>query len=189
MNATGAVSDTVSPWRHARAIVLLPLTNTLLIPAAILLATGSPVDAAGLEAWSVTEVLRTVTGAALFASGVVLVVGVVTLFVRQGEGTIAPWDPPRVFIADGGYRYCRHPMKLGLFLTLFGEAVLLGSLPLSYWSVCFVAANALYVPLHEEPALRRRFGRSYVDYCKQVPRWLPRRCAWRGLGAAQGDIA
>ncbi len=28
--------------------------------------------------------------------------------------------------------------------------------------------------LYEEPILRRRFGESYEEFCKRVPRWVPR---------------
>ena len=33
----------------------------------------------------------------------------------------------------------------------------------------------LFVLLYEEPALRRKFGDSYEEYKRRVPRWLPRR--------------
>jgi protein-S-isoprenylcysteine O-methyltransferase Ste14 len=32
----------------------------------------------------------------------------------------------------------------------------------------------LFVMLYEEPALRHAFGASYEQYCREVPRWIPR---------------
>jgi protein-S-isoprenylcysteine O-methyltransferase Ste14 len=30
------------------------------------------------------------------------------------------------------------------------------------------------VVFYEEPTLRRKFGAEYEEYCRRVPRWLPR---------------
>jgi protein-S-isoprenylcysteine O-methyltransferase Ste14 len=32
----------------------------------------------------------------------------------------------------------------------------------------------IFVMAYEEPTLRRLFGDDYVDYCRNVPRWIPR---------------
>ena len=42
----------------------------------------------------------------------------------------------------------------------------------------FVGVNALYLPLVEEPALRRRFGADYDRYTANVRRWIPRLRPW-----------
>ena len=34
-------------------------------------------------------------------------------FVTKGQGTPAPFDPPREFVASGPYRYVRNPMYIG----------------------------------------------------------------------------
>jgi protein-S-isoprenylcysteine O-methyltransferase Ste14 len=49
-------------------------------------------------------------GAAFLAGGLWLFVTTVALFWTRGRGTLAPWDPPRVFVADGPYRHVRNPM-------------------------------------------------------------------------------
>jgi protein-S-isoprenylcysteine O-methyltransferase Ste14 len=66
-------------------------------------------------------------------------------------------------------------MISGVLLVLIGEAVVLGSPPLLAWFLLFFAANALWMPLVEEPALERRFGEDYLRYKHLVPRWIPRR--------------
>ena len=40
------------------------------------------------------------------------------------------------------------------------------------------AVNALYLPLVEEPGLRKRFGADYDAYRANVARWLPRLSPW-----------
>jgi protein-S-isoprenylcysteine O-methyltransferase Ste14 len=71
-------------------------------------------------------------------------------------------------------------MISGIACVLAGEVAVLGSLPLLLWLAAVVAANAVYVPLVEEPGLRRRFGEEYDAYRANVPRWIPRRRAWTG---------
>jgi protein-S-isoprenylcysteine O-methyltransferase Ste14 len=159
-----ASSEPVSPWRHARAIVLLPFMNTLVIPSVLLL--GSPPQ----PEWPAGA---RIAGAALVAVGAALVAHCVRLFIRLGHGTLAPWDPTRELVLAGAYRYSRNPMKAGLFLVLAGEALATGSAALTVWFGCFTLVNVLYIRLHEEPGLAKRFGAAYRDYCERVPRWWP----------------
>ena len=65
-----------------------------------------------------------------------------------------------------------------LFFMLLWEAVLAASLPLLGWFTLFVVANALYIPLAEEPGLVKRFGEDYLSYKQNVPRWVPRLRGW-----------
>ncbi len=67
-------------------------------------------------------------------------------------------------------------MYLGMALALGGEAVLFAdpSLRLVIYASVLVAITNLFVPLCEEPLLRRNFGAEYEEYCAQTPRWLPR---------------
>jgi protein-S-isoprenylcysteine O-methyltransferase Ste14 len=44
----------------------------------------------------------------------------------------------------------------------------------------FLLINAVFIPLLEEPLLRERFGDEYREYCRHVPRLLPRLNPWRG---------
>jgi protein-S-isoprenylcysteine O-methyltransferase Ste14 len=162
--STAAASASVSPWRHVRAIALLPFMNTVLIPTVLLLWSPPP------PAWPAAA---TVAGAALVAAGAALVAHCVRLFIRLGDGTLAPWDPTRELVLAGAYRYSRNPMKAGLFLVLAGEALATGSAALTVWFACFALVNVLYIRLHEEPGLDRRFGAAYRDYCQRVPRWWP----------------
>jgi protein-S-isoprenylcysteine O-methyltransferase Ste14 len=162
----------VSAWNHVRAIALLPVMNVIIVPALIL-------------AWMQHAALPWTNGAAagiavaaiallVLVGGLTLAAHSIALFVLRGDGTLAPWDPAQRLIMAGAYRYCRNPLKAGLFLILLGECLLLGSPALAWWAGAFILANLLYIRLAEEPGLRARFGKSYEHYCATVPRWWPR---------------
>lgn len=157
-------------WRHARAIALLPFMNTVVVPSALLELAGAapPRFASG------PAVLGALAGAALLAGGAALVAHSIRVFIRLGRGTLAPWDPTRELVDVGAYRFSRNPMKGGLFLVLAGEALLTQSTAVAAWFACFVMVNVVYIRLHEEPGLERRFGERYRAYCTRVPRWWPR---------------
>jgi protein-S-isoprenylcysteine O-methyltransferase Ste14 len=96
-------------------------------------------------------------------------------FGHQGQGTLAPLDPPKLVVRTGLYRLVRNPMYVSVLTTLGGEVILVRSLWLLGWAAIAGTVFHLFVIGYEEPALRRQFGTSFDDYCRAVPRWLPRR--------------
>ena len=52
--------------------------------------------------------------------------------------------------------------------------ILMSSLGTLLYAACVWAMFHTFVLLYEEPTLRRRFGARYEDYCREVPRWIPR---------------
>jgi len=162
-------------WRTCRAILALPFTVTVVIPAVITLA-GGVRALPGLPTWlSVGAIL---IGAALIALGVALMAWTVWLFHTTGKGTLAPFDPPKHLVVRGPYRHVRNPMITGVVSILCGEALALHSSGLLIWAAIFLMFNMIYFPLVEEPGLSKRFGSSYDEYLRNVPRWLPRTRAW-----------
>ena len=158
--------------RHALSILLLPTMVAIVIPRWIL-----RTYAAADSRWpstAVTAVPRTL-GVLLMLAGVSLVAWCIALFARVGKGTLAPWDPTSRLVAVGPYCYTRNPMITGVLTTLVGEALLTGSRLLGLWALLFFAINHTYFLLLEEPGLAHRFGASYAEYKRTVPRWLPRR--------------
>jgi len=101
-------------------------------------------------------------------------------FGRTGRGTPAPIAPPQRLVVVGFYRYARNPMYLGFFVGWAGLWVIFGRASLGAITVAAVAVLgvALFVRLYEEPTLRRMFGTEYEEYCRNVPRWLPRLRPW-----------
>jgi protein-S-isoprenylcysteine O-methyltransferase Ste14 len=143
--------------------VLLPGTVTVVIPALIVWFGGADVQ-------PVTALI----GALVVAAGIGLVAWTVTLFVRIGRGTLAPWAPTSELVVAGPYRVVRNPMITGVATILAGEALFFRSWGIAIELAAFAAVNAIYFPLVEEPGLRKRFGAGYEEYCARVPRWLPR---------------
>ena len=137
-----------------------------------LLPHGARPEAFGI---GVLGILLIVAGAALY------VATAFWGFAMRGRGTPAPIDPPKKIVVDGPYRVVRNPMYWSVALVVLGEALIFRSKPLVGLAVGFFAATMLFVLLYEEPALRRKFGAEYEEYCRRVPRWLPRFKSGGGL--------
>lgn len=160
--------------RHLAAIAILPFTVTVLVPAWI----------AGR--YGIVPSLGVSRGGLILQGGglVVLAVGLLLFgsslrrFASEGHGTLAPWDPPRRLVVRGPYRFVRNPMISGVVFVLAGEGMLLASIPHAVWAAICVVLNLVYVPLVEEPFLLDRFGEAYREYCRHVPRLVPRLKPW-----------
>ncbi len=92
-------------------------------------------------------------------------------FAVEGLGTPAPIDPPKILIVAGLYRWTRNPMYQGVLLILLAECLLFPIRGLSVYTALVALVFHAFVVLYEEPALDARFGVSYRDYCRKVPRW------------------
>jgi protein-S-isoprenylcysteine O-methyltransferase Ste14 len=162
-------------WKHVRAVLLLPGTIAVVIPATILYCTG--------VAWPPFpwNIALPVVGSLFILVGLLLMAWTIGLFVTVGEGTPAPWNPPQKLVVRGVYRHVRNPMIVGGFCILLGEAIFFGSWSLLCLFGFFFVLNLIYIPLSEEPGLAKRFGNDYLLYKQNVPRWIPRWTAWKDL--------
>ena len=115
-----------------------------------------------------------VPGIVLAAAGAAGIAVCITLFVIRGRGTPAIFDAPRAFVAVGPYRYVRNPMYLSAVATFCGAGLYMRSLAVIAFAAVWLLVIHLFVRFIEEPGLRRRFGGTYEDYLRQVPRWVPR---------------
>ena len=95
-------------------------------------------------------------------------------FVREGHGTPAPIAPTRRLVIGGVYRRVRNPAYIAVIAMLVGQALFFGNLDLFEYAFAVAIGFHFFVILYEEPTLRRTFGRDYQDYCRSVPRWVPR---------------
>ena len=91
-----------------------------------------------------------------------------------GRGPHVEFDPPKVFVATGPYRWVRNPVAISLIVTAAGEAIYFSSLGLAVFVALGMAFAHYQATRIEEPRLRGRFGETYEEYCRKVPRWLPR---------------
>ncbi len=68
----------------------------------------------------------------------------------------------------GVYRFLRHPIYIGINLTLFGLLFACGSVfGLVYWIVVVIPLN-LYRARQEEKALQEKFGAAYETYTQKT---------------------
>ena len=116
-------------------------------------------------------------GIVLMVAGAGLALTCVGWFATAGEGTPAPFDAPRRFVARGPYRVVRNPMYWGGFAILAGYGLTQRSVAVLLLSLFMLLCAHTFVVLYEEPALERRFGEEYREYRRRVRRWLPSRPA------------
>jgi protein-S-isoprenylcysteine O-methyltransferase Ste14 len=104
-------------------------------------------------------------------------------------------------ITGGPFGHVRNPLYVGNFLLSLGllvaawpakwSYVLLGSTEIPWLLPVFLAAFTLqygFIVALEEDTLRTSLGQVFADYCKTVPRWLPRPAPYADKFPAQGDF-
>ena len=162
-----------SAFDHVKAIIALPFMVTVVMPMLILYFTKHwfPFDQLP-ETWTM------LFGGIFLLTGLLLFIKSLELFIRIGKGTLAPWTPTRHIVVESLYRHMRNPMLLGVNLILLGEATFFRSGSLLIWNVFFLLLNHFYFIYKEEPDLEKRFGEEYREYCRNVPRWIPRWSGW-----------
>lgn len=144
---------------------LLPLTALVIVPWAV---------HTWLEHLIFSGIFSTLLGALFMLTGFIFLAWTNVLFIVLGQGTLAPWDATKQLVITGPYRHVRNPMIMGVVAILLGEAMVFGSLYLFAWALLFAAINHLWFVLWEEPELEQKFGRAYVEYKANVPRWVPK---------------
>jgi protein-S-isoprenylcysteine O-methyltransferase Ste14 len=114
-----------------------------------------------------------------------LLIWTVVLFDRIGEGTLGLGEvmgEPVHLVVRGPYRHVRNPMITGVLCILLGEAAVTASAWLLAWFATFLVFQATAIRFWEEPHLAERYGSEYLDYRRNVPRWIPRISAWQPNG-------
>jgi protein-S-isoprenylcysteine O-methyltransferase Ste14 len=117
----------------------------------------------------------------LMVAGGLVMLRCVWDFAWTGQGTPAPFDPPRTLVITGLYRFVRNPMYVGMGTFLVGEALLLPAItrPMLILAAVLWAVVTVFIMVYEEPTLRRSFGADYETYCRHVRRWIPRMTPFR----------
>jgi protein-S-isoprenylcysteine O-methyltransferase Ste14 len=160
--------------RHLLSIAALPFTIAVLVPVWIAGRNGIRPQ------WPATglDFALAIAGFLSLSLGLSLFVASLRRFESDGDGTLAPWDPPRRLVVRGPYRYVRNPMISGVMFVLLGEACLLRSGRHLVWTLIFVLMNVTWIPWYEEPHLEGLFGDQYREYKAHVRRFLPRLRPW-----------
>jgi protein-S-isoprenylcysteine O-methyltransferase Ste14 len=113
-----------------------------------------------------------ILGIAVIASGTMLLLWCVRDYYVTGEGTLAPWTPPRHLVRTGLYRWSRNPMYVSVLVVVSGWAVLYRSPSLLAYLGALALVFHLRVLLSEEPRLSASFREEWLRYRQEVPRWV-----------------
>jgi protein-S-isoprenylcysteine O-methyltransferase Ste14 len=113
-------------------------------------------------------------GLVLLGIGLLILLWCVRDFYVSGKGTLAPWDPPRKLVIVGLYRYVRNPMYVGVLFILLGWIIVTASPMVFGFTLILTLAFHIRVVTSEEPRAEMTFGFEWLDYKKNVHRWLPR---------------
>ena len=108
-------------------------------------------------------------------------------FAWRGRGTPSPTAPTERLVVEGAYRYVRNPMYVAVLAVVSGQALLFASWGLLVYLVVLALTIGVFVRTYEEPTLREAYGETYEEFCRGVPRWLPRPTPWRGSARSPGD--
>lgn len=83
--------------------------------------------------------------------------------------------------ANGPYRFVRNPLYIGSLSTMVAVSTLM---PPSGAVFAIVMVTLVYIVLidGEEKFLTAKLGQPYIDYCRAVPRIIPR--LWRPIAAS-----
>jgi protein-S-isoprenylcysteine O-methyltransferase Ste14 len=101
-------------------------------------------------------------------------------FGWSGRGTPFPGAPPQRLVVVSFYRHVRNPMYVGFLTGWLGLWILFGRVNTGSLTVAavFILTVMVFVQAFEEPVLRGKFGADYEEYCRNVPRWVPRLRPW-----------
>src|SRR5258708_8121699 len=110
-----------------------------------------------------------VLGVALMAAGGRLAFACAATFVARGEGTPAPFDPPRKFVAAGPYQFVRNPMYIGGFIVLFGFGLYEQSAAILLFTLPWLLLAHLFVFLYEDPHLPATFRAPHDSHSPIFP--------------------
>lgn len=110
-------------------------------------------------------------GVILLAVGIVINIVADRAFKRAGT-TVKPFQESTSLITTGVYRFSRNPMYLGLVLVVLGIAVITGSLtPLAVVPILALLLDRNFI-VPEERMLEERFEAAWLEYKKDVRRWM-----------------
>ncbi len=119
----------------------------------------------------------------LIAVGVLVMVGAFTIGIKRkkhltfgilaGLPELSEQRYPGKLLTEGLYAKIRHPRYVEAFLGILGYALIANYLAPYFLVLLSIPIIFLIVAL-EERELRDRFGEEYEEYCRNVPRFLPK---------------
>src|SRR5271165_1460961 len=142
---------------------------TLLVP----LVVGVWIPQRMVRAGVAVAIAWRVAGGLLFVLGVIGYLWCAALFVRA-QGTPATIFPTKEAVVSGPYRINRNPMYTSVLAVVLGQALFYRSGRVAVYGAFLAVCFHLFVMFYEERDLRARFDGEYEEFCRRVPRWVPR---------------
>ena len=122
-----------------------------------------------------TDAIGALGGALLLAGLALHFWSNATLARGEAKGAVAA-----AVVIDGPYRYVRNPIYAAAVPLLLGTYLMYAGGSANAMLADLAAAVLVMAFFHwavvrvEEPGLRARYGAAYEEYCRRVPRWIPR---------------
>ena len=112
-------------------------------------------------------------GSSMIISGLIIIFSAIILF-KKYHTTITPLNPFNAtkLITDGIYKFSRNPMYLGLLLMLVGISTILNPIGGFFLIPLFVLYLNFFQIIPEENAMADLFKDEFLDYKKNVRRWI-----------------
>jgi methanethiol S-methyltransferase len=110
----------------------------------------------------------------IFAQNGMVFLGIKQILLNLREGQLPNYlDEPRrgKLVTTGLYQYMRHPMYTFAMLVLICSPIMTTNL---FYLIIIFGLYFWIGSCFEEKNLIKRFGESYVQYQKNVPRFIPR---------------
>ncbi len=105
--------------------------------------------------------------------------------VLLGKGTPFPYDQTKYLVRNGAYAYCRNPIQWAFTLIFIPLSIYYES-----WYFLVGAFISIFYTIgvsdvQEYPDMEKRFGNSWKEYIKLVPRWY---FQWKPNGIEKAEI-
>ena len=113
-------------------------------------------------------------GIILMTASIFLVIWCSLKHYKTGRTTVVPIQNAISLIDKDIYQYTRNPIYLGAIMFFLGLFFYTGYPTIFIYFLTSIPILHFYVVYIEEPECRKSLGKSYVEYCKNVPRWMPR---------------
>jgi len=141
--------------------------------ASLLMIAGHALAVVGAFRSPLPSTSAAIVGAAVFATGLVLVVWAQS---TMGDSWRIGVDPEEAtaLVTEGPFTHVRNPIFSGMAICLAGIAILSSSLLGAVGAIVFVVGVELQVRRVEEPYLRSIHGRRFDAYLRRVGRFVPR---------------
>ena len=116
---------------------------------------------------------KIIFGSFMIFIGLVIILFAIILF-KKYQTTITPVNPSNAtkLITDGIYKFSRNPMYLGLLLVLFGISIILNPIGGLFLIPLFILYLNLFQIIPEENAMVDLFKDEFLEYKKNVRRWI-----------------